>query len=298
MGDSGGPVTNTAQTSLVGVISFGFGCEIDNFPDGCVRVSALSGWIKEQICLLSENPPADCPIPSPRDPAAVELALEFIHDFYPEETTFAIRAKGTREIAFAGPTYIPARNDRWKSEIFLLPGEYIFELYDTRGNGLQSNGLGDGSWEIMALYDGVTETRLAGGDALFVKQQLTEFVVAGNGNDVQLEACISRKAQEERIGAALGTKCDCEETENDAVLICRDGNNAICNPNYATCLNSSECCNNFRCANGTCRTRTRGPGKERLGNGRGGAAGRQSRPGTIRHLGLVTGGKSVNRIFF
>jgi hypothetical protein len=275
---------------IIGVISFGVGCAPDAIPDGNVRISAVAGWIKESICSLSNNKPADCPTPTPQDPAAVQLSLYFIHDFYAEETTFAIRAKASREIVYTGPSYIPARNEPWKSEITLLPGDYVFEVYDSVGNGLQAGGLGDGSWELMALYDGVTETRLAGGDGAFGMEQVTDFVVTNNVvvNTAEMDSCIITKANEEALGASTGTLCDCVETDNEVTLTCRDGaDGGICAVNHTPCGSASDCCNNRRCVNGLCRTRTGGTGRGRLGsgNGFGGAAGRQSSSRIpLRHL--------------
>lgn len=286
-GDSGGPLTDIARTMIIGVISFGVGCSPDNIPDGSVRTSAVAGWIKDSICLMSNNKPSDCPTVTPQDPAAVKLSLYFLHDFYAEETTFAIRAKASREIVYTGPTYIPARNDPWKSDITLLPGEYVFEVYDSMGNGLQSDGLGDGSWELMALYDGVTETRLAGGDGAFGREQLTNFVVTNNNvvNNDQMDSCLISKEREEALGASIGTLCECVQTNNDVTLTCRNGTNgAICAANHAPCVSASDCCNNSRCTGGLCRTRTSGPERGRLGSGFGGAAGRQRLSGNSRRL--------------
>ncbi|KAL3902005.1 MAG: hypothetical protein SGARI_005984, partial [Bacillariaceae sp.] len=156
----------------------------DLVPNGYTRISLVADWIKEQICLLSQDPPADCPQPPQPDPSAVELNLVFIHDFYADETTYSIRNKVNGEVVYTGPEYVPERNGQWRVSILLPPGAYAFELYDKRENGLNSNGrgFGDGRWRISALYDGTTSTELASGGPDFRKSQITDFVVEDRSN--------------------------------------------------------------------------------------------------------------------
>jgi secreted trypsin-like serine protease len=178
-GDSGGPLTTSDGTSLVGIISFAAQCTADRVPNGYTRVSLVADWIKQQICLLSQSPPADCPPQPPPNPSHVELELVFIHDFFPEETVYYVRNKADSSVVYSGPQYVPVRNGQWRVSIFLPPGEYSFDIYDKRNNGLRSNGqgFGDGRWRISALYDGNTETELASGGPDFLKSQSTAFVV-------------------------------------------------------------------------------------------------------------------------
>ena len=61
--DSGGPVIIPSDENngdlLVALVSWGIGCADPIFPAVNARVSAVSDWIDEQVCLLSEQPPAD-----------------------------------------------------------------------------------------------------------------------------------------------------------------------------------------------------------------------------------------------
>ena len=60
-GDSGGPAI-VGDNTQVGIISWGIGCADPDFPGVYAKVSEAYDWIQRQICCLSENPPADCPV--------------------------------------------------------------------------------------------------------------------------------------------------------------------------------------------------------------------------------------------
>jgi len=60
-GDSGGPLYDKNNNVLVGVVSFGNGCALPNFPGVYSRISSQYDWIKETICTNSKNPPSYCP---------------------------------------------------------------------------------------------------------------------------------------------------------------------------------------------------------------------------------------------
>jgi hypothetical protein len=65
-GDSGSPLLSfeDGQYVQVGVVSFGSGCARPNRPGVYSRVSAAYEWIHQQICILADNPPPSCYIPS------------------------------------------------------------------------------------------------------------------------------------------------------------------------------------------------------------------------------------------
>ena len=313
MGDSGGPLVDETGSTLVGVISFGSGCQADHIPDGHARMSAVYDWIQEQICFISANPPDTCASTTkPRDPSAVEVVIDFTHDFYPEETTFAIRSKETLKNVYAGPEYIPTRNGNHRESVFLLPGEYTFDISDTAGDGLGSV-IGDGSWKIFALYDGSTETEIASGDADFMDQQVTKFVVEegtvlldDNDTDTEIDngtedttsnnqlglvpsdqmmKCLDSRDAELASGFLSSTTCTCASnaTFDDIVLECFHENGESCAYNYQTCESTDDCCGERTCRMGMCRSPVQvslGRDRNRLGGTTvGGAAARSARGG-------------------
>ncbi len=225
-------------------------------------------------------------------PGAVSIQLKFVHDFFPEETMFTIRSLDRDVVEYAGPQYVPAREDAWSSTFELVPGRYAVEIFDKNGDGLFSGSLGsrNGAWQLVALYDngGGAETELATGDSGFFINQIQEFVVANR----PLESCMSKKFLEEQIGEALGVVCECNTGSQGQVdLVCRNNSDEVCAINHAPCGPTSsgglDCCGNHQCNSGLCRTATKGSGKtsvSRLDEGSGGAGGRLNRGGNLRRL--------------
>jgi hypothetical protein len=138
--NSPGLVPNAIQ---IGVVSFGTDCKDDSIPDGFARVSHFSDWIQDQICQWSRNPPAGCPDTETPEvdflyQDAVEIEINFHHDFLAEETTFAIRNTLNNKIEYVGPQYVPRRGEQVASTLSLFAGNYAFEVYDSAGDGLHN----------------------------------------------------------------------------------------------------------------------------------------------------------------
>jgi hypothetical protein len=296
LGDSGGPLTDADANVLLGIISFGAGCTADNIPDGYVRLSAVANWIDEQICLISDDKPTDCPPPPAHDPREVPIVLYFDHDHFAEETTFAVRDMQTQNIVYNGPRYIPERGERVKTFFSLLPGNYRFEVHDMDNDGISApdNLGGDGDWKIVALYDGVSETQLAVSDkSFFGRKQTTNFTVgestvvnveSSDLTKLEIESCWEQKGIEDVLGTLFGTKCSCDQ---NGQLLCMDANNKKCQHLNSSCDQTSECCSGRSCRAGYCRDITNISGGTRddakLGNDSVGGAAGHGRSGNLRH---------------
>ena len=63
-GDSGGPLVVPGASATddvqVGIVSFGKGCGLANFPGVYSRVSTYLGWMQDTICKTSKSPPLSC----------------------------------------------------------------------------------------------------------------------------------------------------------------------------------------------------------------------------------------------
>jgi hypothetical protein len=214
------------------------------------------------------------------------MALYFDHDFYSDETTFAVRERASKQVVFTGPKYTPERGESVRSEFYLAPGDYTFEVYDTDGNGLISEGNGNnGSWYLVALYDDVTEDQVAKGEPWFVRSDKIDFSVnppleipkqEEDPVNPTYEACLVQRAAEDIVGELFGTTCDCNA--NSGKLTCRNGSGQICTPQNKQCVIDADCCSGRRCRASVCRkNNTVGREDSKLGRGGtvGGASGRQ-----------------------
>ena len=180
LGDSGGPLISN-DGILVGITSWTVQCKVDAVPDGFARISAMYDWVQDKICQISTDAPPSCPVQDLTVSSdMIEMRLDFLHDFSPEDTTFAVRNQDSRAIAYVGPTYVvPDRESSsiWSSSFQLAGGSYTFEVYDRALNGL-SDPLNDrkGEWQLYARGSTAFDL-VASGDHAFSKESVTTFQI-------------------------------------------------------------------------------------------------------------------------
>jgi len=112
-GDSGGPLFDSQTNKLIGVVSWGFGCALPEYPGVYARVSKRFDWIKNKICndgatpkpgfcSGTPTPPAPTPTPpTPTPPTGTQCpqskqakALIYLKtDNYGNETSFKIKRR-------------------------------------------------------------------------------------------------------------------------------------------------------------------------------------------------------------
>jgi len=182
-GDSGGPLIvdggSPDRDLVVGVVSWGFGCALPAFPGVYARVSHVVEWLKQNICYISDNPPAeyDCSIyaPPPGDnsvPVTVTLKL----DEFPKETGWSIKNEADGEIfgrALAG--HYREKEGTVSTTVFLPAGSTcIFEITDAYSDGMCCNQPGN---YVVFLGRATSGKVLASGGGNFGASNKHEFFV-------------------------------------------------------------------------------------------------------------------------
>ena len=165
-GDSGGPILDSTGAQ-VGVVSWGNGCGKQGFPGVYASVASVYDWIQEQICEMSDDPPASCfgndedstnndedeeetndtsanngdqdngsegngnSDSSQVQPKGISLRVEINYDEYPHENAWILYNDDTKEQLYS-IDYGAIPTSGLKSEIFkdLVPGKYVFLFLD------------------------------------------------------------------------------------------------------------------------------------------------------------------------
>jgi len=72
-GDSGGPLYDSDNDTLVGVVSWGYGCALKEYPGVYSRISSQISWIEKTICAEHSSPKPDfCEPEPPKPPTCVD----------------------------------------------------------------------------------------------------------------------------------------------------------------------------------------------------------------------------------
>lgn len=142
-GDSGGPIILPDSQVQVGVVSFGIGCARADYNGVYARVSAVTEWIEEQICVLSDNPPEGCPPKEENGNDSIgsgngRIKISVKYDNYANEFGFSLVHDESGQRLFFHPfSYSEARNKASKTWTWdnLPAGDYSVDVGDQGGDG-------------------------------------------------------------------------------------------------------------------------------------------------------------------
>jgi hypothetical protein len=200
-GDSGGPLFDEASRKQVGVVSWGIGCALPDYPGVYSRLSAAEDWIKGVVCGSSNAasafkddselcgatstpppppppsptpppPPPPPPAPSPSPPAAGSSRVQVIvkHDDWPEETGWTLEDSNGNTLLVQPQGSFDLDFGEVSREKDVPDGNYVFRITDEFGDGLCC-AEGDGFYKV--LVNGVLI--LEGGS--FTSQKVLDFAV-------------------------------------------------------------------------------------------------------------------------
>ena len=135
-GDSGGPIVD-AKGTVMGLVSWGFGCAHATQPGVYSRVSAGANWIQNTLCDLSAFPPQYCL--SNRSPTGlVSLRVDIQYDNMPIDTAWIITDQLTGAKVYSMQRGLPGYRGQWIPQVVsgLKHGNYMFEIFDKSYDGI------------------------------------------------------------------------------------------------------------------------------------------------------------------
>ena len=136
-GDSGGPLLDT-NGNQVGLTSWGDGCADSLSPGVYSRVSSATSWIRQSICLYSQDKPSYCiPAPVPLGSQQAKLRITIQMDQSPWEIGYELRQTNTNTVLInkvSGSWLVPY--ELVLETVIVDSGMSLnFTLLDTGGNG-------------------------------------------------------------------------------------------------------------------------------------------------------------------
>merc|ERR1712038_1909992 len=156
-GDSGGPLFDAESNTLVGVVSWGNGCALKNFPGVYSRISdQWDSWIKPTICKNSKTKPDFCssnpssPSPPTKPSSSSDFKCSSNEDFFMveiltddngDETTWMMKKRNRRgrfRPFLEGGMDEEYGDNTLHKEKFCIPKNECFKfmIFDAHGNGL------------------------------------------------------------------------------------------------------------------------------------------------------------------
>jgi hypothetical protein len=177
-GDSGGPLFDEASRKQVGVVSWGIGCALRDYPGVYARLSGAEDWIKGVVCGSSNAASAFkddselCGATSTPPPVAGNSRVEVIvrHDDWPEETGWSLEDSNGNTLLTQTQGSISSDFEEVSREKDVPDGNYVFKITDEFGDGICC-AEGDGFYKV--LVNGVLI--LEGGS--FTSESVLDFTV-------------------------------------------------------------------------------------------------------------------------
>ena len=201
-GDSGSPLImkgqSVQQDVQIGIVSWGYRCAHPDFPGVYSRISYHLEWIANQVCQVSENPPAPFKCSSPllpssnvaqqteRRPVAsdqgyVPVKLRIIFDDYASEISWTLKDSSGFDVAAAPFKWYENGRERAERTFFLVEREtYFFSIQDSYRDGLCCRS--PGSYMMVVSGQGYEGEILLFGEGNFGATANHEFTVPALDN--------------------------------------------------------------------------------------------------------------------
>lgn len=209
-GDSGGPLIQevyngdgTFTHKHIGVVSWGYGCALADFPGVYARTSAGEEFIKNTVCAPGEtNLPDFCdgwdplslaPTQAPCVDPKLQLNVDIFPDYWPSEISYALLESnggaGTYLINVNEGEVAAGFLDVESSSACLEPNKcYGFVINDSYGDGLTT---GQTDYGNVGFYQLILDGYVVGAGKDYGSQDIVEFCLDSEGKVVDRLTCPS-----------------------------------------------------------------------------------------------------------
>ena len=149
-GDSDGPLIDKATSKLVGIVSWGIGCAHPNHPGVYAKVQDQIEWIDATIASFSDAPTME-PTPTPTPYPESEIKFQLKTDQYTLESAWSLKTSAGVKVIYKGRNNYSSANTEYSENHCVTPGDYVFEITDTYGDGISFYANG-----YYKMYEGST----------------------------------------------------------------------------------------------------------------------------------------------